>query len=133
MIQQSPTPAVSTGTSLQLKPEKGEPLPAQQTPSRTEGSEQTPLSRATENVNFVKQYALKRNTGNSRTEGGKRASLHGVTDDTDPVGGSCTQSGSTYPHGFPQNDLDKAIEVAQATKNLVRISKLVFVDYALTV
>lgn len=85
--QQSPTPAVSSETSLQLKPEKGDPLPGQQTPSRTEGSEQVSLSRATEDAT----------------------------------------------HAFPQDDLDKAIEVAQATKNLVRISKLVFADYALTV
>lgn len=70
--QQSPTPAVSSETSLQLKPEKGDPLPGQQTPSRTEGSEQVSLSRATEDAT----------------------------------------------HAFPQDDLDKAIEVAQATKNL---------------
>lgn len=42
-LQQSPVPTASSEVSLQLKPAKGMPYPAQQTPSQTESSEK-PLS-----------------------------------------------------------------------------------------
>ncbi|CAD6576336.1 MAG: hypothetical protein ASARMPREDX12_007849 [Alectoria sarmentosa] len=86
MVQHSPTPALSSGTSLQLKPEQREHLPPQQTPSRTEGSELTSSSRVPVDAGFAKEPSPQRST--------------------------------MPPHAYPQNDLDKAIAEAQATKDL---------------
>lgn len=116
IVQRSPTPAVPPEKSLQLKPEKGHFLPPQQTPSRTEGSEQTCWSCPPEDAD------------NSRNGGGEHISSDGVADDADPVEGSTPQSCSTHPKAlYPQSDLDKAILEAQATKDLVSIRKF---DYS---
>ena len=128
IVQRSPTPAVFPETSLQLKPEKGRFLPPQQAPSRTEGSEQTCWSRPPEDADLAKGYSIQRNTVNSRNGGGEHSSSNGVNDDADPVEGSTPRSGSTHPTAlYPQNDLDKAISEAQATKDLVSIRNF---DYA---
>ena len=91
MLQRSSTPGLSSETSLQLKPEKQEHLPPLQTPSRTEGSEQTSLGHVSGDAGFTEESSLQRVT---------------VT-----------------PYACPQNDLDKAIEQAQATKDLVSVGK----------
>ena len=88
MAQPSSTPASSSETSLQLKPEQRGHRPPVQTPSRTEGSE--------------------------------RDSIH-VSDDAGPVESLCR--GNVAPQTWAQNDLDKAIEEAQMTKNLVSVGK----------
>ena len=91
MLQHSSTPGLSSETSLQLKPEKQDCLPPLQTPSRTEGSEQTSLGHVPGDAGFTE--------------------------------GSTLQRGTVTPHACPQNDLDKAIEQAQATKDLVSLGK----------
>lgn len=62
MVQHSPTPALSSRTSLQLKPEQREHLPPQQTPSRTEGIELTSSSRAPVDAGFAEEPSPQRST-----------------------------------------------------------------------
>lgn len=123
IVQQPPTSEVSSETSLQLKPEKKDCRPRQQTPSEIKGSEQTSLSRVAEDADFAKGYGLERNPMNSQTGSLEQTSSDGVNDDVDPAGGSSLQRSPTHPHAYPQNDLDKAIEEAQATKDLVSMGK----------
>ena len=101
MMGKSSTPGMSSETSLQLKPEKREHLPPPQTPSRTEGSEQTSPGRVPNNVGSTEETSLRR--------------------------------GTVTPHTCTQNDLDKAIEQALATKDLVSVGKMGVQIYALTV
>lgn len=89
MVQQSPTRALSSETSLQLKPDKQEPLPPQQTPSLIEGSELTFSGCVPADAGFAEESSPQRST--------------------------------ISPHAYPQNDVDKAIEEAQATKDLVSV------------
>lgn len=86
MVQQSPTSALSSETSLQLRAEKQERLPPPQTPSRTEGSELTSSGRVSVDADFAES--------------------------------SSPQMITMPSHACPQNDLDKAIAEAQATKDL---------------
>ena len=133
VVQQSPTPAPSSGTSLQLKPEKGNNAPPQQTPSRTEGSEQSLSSRVPEDADLTNGCSLQGNSTTSRTEGGEQTSSDGVIDDADPTGVFNSQRNSTHPHASHQNELDQAIEEAQATKDLVSIGKYDYLGYTLIV
>ena len=55
----------------------------------------------------------------SRTEGSGQTSLDRIPDNIGSSKGSFSQRGAVDPH----NDLDKAIEEAQATKDLVSITK----------
>ena len=91
MVQHSSPPALSSETSLQLKPGKGEYLPRLQTPSRTDSSEQTSPGHVRRNAGSAEEFSLPR--------------------------------GIVNPHTCPPNDLDKAIEQAQATKDLVSFGK----------
>lgn len=101
MVQQSSTPALSSETSLQLKPEKPEHLPPLRTPSQREGSEKTPSGPVPDDANSTEESSPRKST----------------------VG----------THAYLQNDLDKAIEEAQATKDLVSVGKCDPTDYALTI
>lgn len=132
VIQQSPTPAPSSDTSLQLKPKKGDNAPPQQTPSRTEGSEQPYTGRVPEDADLANKDRLRRNSITSQNGGGERTFSDGVTDDADPIGVYSPQRGSAHTSS-PQNELDQAIEEAQATKDLVRIGKLDCAGYILIV
>ena len=89
LVQQSPTPASPSEKSLQLKPEKQGHLPPPQTPSRTEGSDQTSLGH--------------------------------MPDDAGSMVESTPHKDTALPHAYPQNDLDKAIKQAQATKDLASV------------
>ena len=90
-IQQSSKPALSSETSLQLKPEKQGHQSPLQTPSRTEGSDQTSPDR--------------------------------IPDDAGSMVESSQQGITVVPHTCHQNDLDKAIEQARVTKDLVSVGK----------
>lgn len=98
IVQKSPTPALSSETSLPLKPYKREHLPELQGPSRTESRDQISSGRITDDVGFMDA--------------------------------SCGRRGTLAPQTCPQNELDKAIEEAQTTKNLVSIRKYSHTDYA---
>lgn len=96
MVQHSSTPALSSETSLQLKPGKREYLPPLQTSSRTDGSEQTSPGHVPRNAGFADKFSQ--------------------------------PEGIVNTHMCPQNDLDKAIEQAQATKDLVSVDKYEHAD-----
>ena len=119
VIQQSPVPAPSSDTSLQLKPKKEDNTPPQQTPSRTEGSEQPYTGREPEDADFANTDRLRRNSTTSQNGGGEQTFSDGVVDNADPTGMHHPRRGSTHTHAFPQNELDQAIKEAQATKDLV--------------
>ena len=114
-------PAPSSDTSLQLKPKKGDNTPPQQTPSRTESSEQPYTGRVPEDADLANKDHLRRNSITSQNGGGEQTFSDGVVDNADPMGVHHPRRGSTHTHAFPQNELDQAIEEAQATKDLVRI------------
>lgn len=127
VVQQSPMTAPSSDTSLQLKPEKGDKAPPQQTPSRTEGSEQSYTSRVPEGADLANRYSLQGSSIVPQIGGGEQTFSDAVVNDADPTGVSFPQRRSTQTHVFPQNELDQAIEEAQATKHLVSIGTF---DYA---
>lgn len=123
VIQQSPMPAPSSDTSLQLKSKKGDNAPPQQTPSRTEGSEHPYISRVPEDADLAKKDRLRRKSITSPTGGGEQTLSDVVTDNAEPMGVHYPQRASTHTQASPQNELDQAIEEAQATKDLVSIGK----------
>lgn len=132
VLQRSPMTAPSSDTSLQLKPEKGDNAPLQQTPSRSEGSEQLYTSRVPEGADLANRYSLQRNSMAPQIGGGEQTASDGVTNHPDPVTGSSPQRGSAHPYTHPQNDLDMAIKEAQATKDLVSIHNFDCADNVLT-
>lgn len=116
IVQQSSTAAASSEASLQLKPEKGGTRLPTQTPSRTEDSGQTPSGRR-EVADPTNEYSRERTT-TARTGGGEQISSDGGVDDSILAMGSGLKRGVQHPYASPQNDLDQAIEEAQATKDL---------------
>ena len=61
----------------------------------------------------------------SRMEGSEQTSLGLVSGDAGSTEESHLPRGTVTPYAYPQNDLDKAIEQAQATKYLVSVGKYV--------
>ena len=57
----------------------------------------------------------------SRTDGSGQTSSGHIPDDARSFVESSQQADTADPHAYPQNDLDKAIEQAQATKDLVSV------------
>ena len=57
----------------------------------------------------------------SRTEGSGQTSSGHIADYAGSMVASSQQGDTEVPHAYPQNDLDKAIEQAQATKDLVSV------------
>ena len=110
IVQQSPTAAVSSEASLQLKPQKEDARPPTQTPLRTEDSGQTPSSRL-QVADLTSEYNHQRNTTRPQTGGGEQISSDGGSDDSVLAMGSGLMRDVKHPHVGPQNDLDQAIEV----------------------
>ena len=59
----------------------------------------------------------------SKTEGSEQASLGRAPDGTGSMEDSSLRSDIAVPLACPQNDLDKAIEEARVTKDLVSVGK----------
>ena len=57
----------------------------------------------------------------SRTEGSGEFSSGHIPNDAGSIVKSSQQGDTAVPHASPQDDLDKAIEQAQATKDLVSV------------
>ena len=69
----------------------------------------------------------------SRTEGSEHSSWGRVADNAGSTEKPPSDRGTVGPGAYPQTDLDKAIEEAQATKDLVSVGRYDHIDYALTV
>ena len=69
----------------------------------------------------------------SPMEGSEQTSSGCVLGDADAVEEASPQKGTRTPHAYPHNDLDEAIEEAQALKDLVSMGNFDHTDYALTV
>ena len=133
VAQQSPMPAPSSDISLQLKPKKGDNGPTQQAPSRIEDSEQPHTSQVPEDADLANKYSPRRKSIPSQTGGNEQTFSDGISDDADPRGMYSPQRVSTHTHASPHNELDQAIEEAQATKDLVSIGKFDCAGYTLIV
>ena len=83
----------------------------------------TPASSSEKSLQLKpeKQGRLSRPQTPSRTEGSGQTSSGHIPDDTGSMVESSRHKDTVVPHAYPQNDLDKAIEQAQATKGLVSL------------
>lgn len=103
-------------------------LMVQQPPMPTASSSETSLQLKPEKH----EHLLPQHTP-SRTEDSELTSTDRVPVDAGIAEESSPQRSTMPPQGYPHNDLDKAIEEAQATKDLVSIGKSEHAGYTLTV